>query len=197
MMTSLIQALLVAAVLAILAFTLWLLRLLAGYPAKLLPNSLLNAREQATIAAAADAFFPPAGPIPVSGSEAGIVAYFDSYVRRYRPAQRWLTRLLFAFTEYSPLLFGRRRRRFSRLSLSQRIAFLDAAFTSRIYFRRVAFISMRALMTMAYLSNRDVATHLNMVRDNDPFGIGDRELESTVESKPAAELNGANEWVAA
>ena len=152
--------------------------LLTSYPPKAIADALLNAREQTTLAAAADAFFPPGGPIPVSGSDAGAVRYFDNYMRRARPAQRFLTRLLFAFTEYSPLWFGPVRKRFSRLTLEQRIAFLDRAFTSSIYFRRVTFISLRGLMTMAYLANNEVAQHLNMVRDLDPFGIGARELEN-------------------
>ena len=155
----------------------WLIRMLTDYPPKRIPSTVLSAREQTTLAAAADAFFPPGGPIPISGSDAGVVRYFDGYVGRYRPAQRLLTRLLIAFTEYSPLLFGPRHVRFSRLALEQRIAFLNHAFTSSVYFRRIAFITLRAVMTMAYLSNREVARHMNMTCDTDPFGIGEGALE--------------------
>lgn len=178
-MTPLLQTMLVVLPIAlgIVAAATWLTWMLSSYPPKLIHDALLSPREQATLAAAADAFFPPDGPIPVSGTDAGAVRYFDAYLRRAPHTQRLLTRLLFAFTEYSPLWFGPVRRRFSRLSLQQRISFLDTAFTSSIYFRRVTFISLRTLMTMAYLSNREVARHLNMARDLDPFGIGTRVLE--------------------
>ncbi len=145
--------------------------LLWGYPRGPLRGSILGRREQAFVAAAADAFFPAGGPIPVSGAEAGAVRYFDGYLRRSRRTQRFLMRLLFAFTELGPLVFGLRRRRFSRLTVAERLVFLAEAAQSRIYFRRVAFISLRALMTMAYLANDDVARTMGMVADLDPFGL--------------------------
>jgi hypothetical protein len=129
----------------------------------------LNAREAALLKAVADAFFPPGGPIPVSGSEAGIVSYFDRYVGRSGARQGFLMRLLFLFTDLSPIAFGQQRKRFTELSRPARIQHLADAFVSRIYFRRVSFISLRALMTMAYLSNDEVARHLNMQFHPDPF----------------------------
>ena len=178
-MTATLQTVLIVAAIAVVAGALasWITWMLTSYPPKLIHSAMLNAREQTTLAAAADAFFPPGGPIPVSGSDAGAVRYFDNYLSRCRSTQRLLTRLLFAFTEYSPLWFGPHRRRFSRLSQAQRITFLDRANTCSIYFRRVAFISLRALMTMAYLANRQVAQHMNMARNTDPFGIGAQQLE--------------------
>jgi hypothetical protein len=157
-----------AAITAVLGGIGWLLW---GYPRGALRGSILGRREQAFVAAAADAFFPAGGPIPVSGAEAGAVPYFDGYLRRSRRTQRFLMRLLFSFTELGPLVFGQRRRRFSRLSLDERLLFLAQASQSRIYFRRVAFISLRALMTMAYLANDDVARTMGMVADLDPFGL--------------------------
>lgn len=135
----------------------------------------LNKREQALIGAVADAFFPPGGPIPISGTEAGVVPYFDRYIHRSDPRTAFLMRLLIAFTEMSPIAFGHGWKRFTQLPREQQIQHLDEAFTSRIYFRRVSFISLRALMTMAYLASDEVARHMNMKHDADPFGIGSRE----------------------
>ena len=134
-------------------------------------DSILSPREQALIAASGDAFFPAKGPIPISGSQAGAVKYFDGYLRRAGTRQRILMRLLFVYTELSPIWFGPQRRRFSRLTLEHRIEFLETAFISSIYFRRIAFTSLRALLTMAYLSNGDIARAMGMRSNRDPFAL--------------------------
>lgn len=139
------------------------------YPEPALDNAVLDRREQALVQAVADAFFPPGGPIPLSGCDAGVLAYFDRYLARSDPHQRLLMRLLLLFTELSPMAFGPTRRPFTQLDQGQRLVFLQSASKSRIYFRRVAFVSFRALMTMAYLANADVARHMGMVADADPF----------------------------
>ena len=135
-------------------------------------RSSLSRLERELVAAVADAYFPPDGPIPVSGTEAGLPAYLEAWVGRSDPGQRVLMRLLLAFTELSPLVFGPRRRRFTHLAPEEQLAFLDGAAKSTIYFRRVSFISLRALLTMGYLSNDEVARHMHMKADTDPFGIG-------------------------
>ncbi|MBW2457938.1 MAG: hypothetical protein JRI68_25760 [Deltaproteobacteria bacterium] len=135
-------------------------------------GSLLGKRERALVTAVADAFFPPAGPIPRSGIEAGIPTYFDGYLERAEPLQRTMIRLLIAFLELGPLAFGPRRLPFTLLSRDERIQALEGMFVSRIYFRRVAFTSIRALMTMAYLANGEVAARIGMQFDLDPFDLG-------------------------
>ena len=97
---------------------------------------VLSRREQTFIRAVADAYFPPNGPISLSGNDAGIVSYFNEYMRRSEPRTRFLIRLLLAFTELSPFLFGPRFSRFSKMCHADQLTFLDGAYTSRIYFRR-------------------------------------------------------------
>lgn len=137
------------------------------------PILALNEREQALIGAVADAFFPPQGPIPVSGTEAGLVGYFDRYIGRSGARTAFLMRLLILFTDLSPIAFGGGWKRFPQLPREEQIQHLHEASVSAIYFRRVSFVSLRALMTMAYLSNAEVARHMNMKHDPDPFGMGD------------------------
>lgn len=143
--------------------------LFLGYPPKLLADSLLNRHQQALVAACADAFFPPGGPIPVSGTEAGLVKYMDGYLRRMNARGRFLVGLLFVFLELSPFVFGPKLRRFSQLALADRLAMLEQMAKSDIYFRRVAFLSMRTMLTMGYLSNPRVAATMSMVQDPAPF----------------------------
>lgn len=140
-----------------------------GYPPPRLPTRVLSAKEQAIIAACADTLFPVGGPIPLSGTEAGLVAYVELYVARAPRAMRPLMRLLFHFIEHSPWLFGPRHARFTRLSQAARVAALSSMATSRIYFRRVAFLSLRTMLSMGYLANEHVARAIGCTCCATPF----------------------------
>ena len=120
-----------------------------GYPVADDDAKQLGRLEQAVVCAAADALFPPGGPIPLSGTEAGLLQYFDAYLERSQPRTRFLMRLLLVFIELSPLTFGPRRRRFTRLTPAEQRQLLDDMSKSSIYFRRVSFVALRALFTMA------------------------------------------------
>lgn len=133
------------------------------------PARVLSEKERAIVAACADALFPAGGPIPISGTEAGLVEYMDTYVRRLDARGRFLVGLLLTFIELGPFVFGPRPCRFSRLSLAHRLAMLDGMAKSDIYFRRVAFLSMRTMLTMGYLSNPRVAAAMQMRIDPAPF----------------------------
>ena len=108
--------------------------------------------EQSVVAACADTMFPPAGPIPVSGTEAGLVAYVDAYLAALPLPRRLLVRALFMFIQLSPYLFGPRRKRFTSLRPADRTGALADMASSPAYFRRVAFLSMRTIMTMGYFA---------------------------------------------
>jgi hypothetical protein len=134
-----------------------------GYPRATLAGATnLSKKEQAIVAAVADAMFPKGGAIPLSGTEAGLVAYLDRYIGRMPNPSRTLSRLLLQFIEHGPWLFGPRRARFTRMSQAERLAALDDMRTSSIYFRRIAFLSMRTMLTMGYLANADVARSMRM-----------------------------------
>jgi hypothetical protein len=160
------------------------------------PILALNRREQTLIGAVADAFFPPGGPIPVSGTEAGLVPYFDRYIERSGTRTAFLMRLLIMFTDLSPIAFGGGWKRFPQLSRAQQIQHLHEASTSAIYFRRVSFVSLRALMTMAYLSNDEVARHMNMKHDADPFGMGELDDVERSGERPKVNTSGLKTEVA-
>lgn len=150
-----------------------------GYPqGRLRDRPFLSRKEQAIVASLADAFFPPGGPIPVSGTEAGLVEYMDDYCKQLPPGQGRLVRLLFVFLEHSPWAFGPRRERFSSLSLADRIEVLERMRTSPIYFRRIAFLSMRTMLTMGYLAHAGVARQVGSVPHEDPYGLGARRMAS-------------------
>lgn len=143
--------------------------LFLGYPKKSFESGFLLAKEQAIVAAFADTLFPPGGPIPLSGTQAGVVAYFDRYVSRLPPQQGVLIRLLLWFVEHGPWVFGPRPVRFTSLKERDRLRVMEAMRTSPIYFRRIAFLSMRTVLTMGYLANADVARAMRMKVNSDPF----------------------------
>lgn len=151
---------------------------------RLREGPFLSRREQVIVGALADAFFPPGGAIPLSGREAGLVAYMDDYCKQLPAGQGRLVRLLFVFLEHSPWAFGPRRQRFSTLSLADRIEVLDRMRNSPIYFRRIAFLSMRTMLTMGYLADERVARRIGMVPNPDPYGLGARGVASV--DAPAA-----------
>jgi hypothetical protein len=144
--------------------------LFRGYPPSPHPGAKhLGRKAQAVVAAAADALFPPAGPIPISGSEAGLLPYMDAYLGRVDARQRGLIGLLLHFVEHAPLLLGPRRTRFTRLSLPDRIALLRRLAQSDVYFLRVVFLSLRVMLTMGYLANPEVAKRMRCTPSATPF----------------------------
>lgn len=143
--------------------------LFLGYPDKSFTDGFLSAKEQAIVAAFADTLFPPGGPIPISGTQAGLVAYFDRYVSGLPPQQGVLIRLLLWFVEHGPWVFGPRPVRFTSLKERDRLRVMEAMRTSPIYFRRIAFLSMRTMLTMGYLAHPEVAREMRMKANPDPF----------------------------
>lgn len=176
-----------AILLAAVAIALAARALVLGYPPALLEDAVLTRRQQAIVAACADAFFPPGGAIPVSGTEAGLVRYMDAYVRRLDARGRFLVGLLFLFIELGPFAFGPRRRRFTRLALADRIELLRRMGTSDLYFLRVSFLSMRTMLTMGYLSNARVAAAMHMETDPAPF----EKREKAARAAPATPASSA------
>lgn len=136
-----------------------------------------------TVLAFADALFPPGGPIPISGSEAGANEFMRKYLAACQPRQRALVRLLIAASELGPLLFGPRRRRFTRLSEDERLVFLAEGYASPIYLRRVCVLTMRALLTMAYFADARVLEHIGMQSHPDPFSLDAAPLPKVSETR--------------
>jgi hypothetical protein len=163
---------LLAAIAAVILVALLVRAIFLGYPRASLASARLNRKEQAIISACADALFPPGGPIPVSGTEAGLVRYMDTYLGRLPRVPRLLVRLLFLSLEHGPWLFGPRPARFTRLRPVERVAVLRAMAKSSIYFRRVSFLSVRTMLTMGYLAHPEVQRRMHIVPDAAPFEKG-------------------------
>jgi hypothetical protein len=132
---------------------------------------VLAPREAAFLAASADALYPAGGPVPPSGSEAGIPEYVDRYLGAVPARVRLLMRLLFMLVEQATILFpgpGRGgRRRFSSLGPRQQVAALEGWQRSRYFPRRLVFTSLRAVLTMGYFAAPAVLRELRLA----PYAI--------------------------
>jgi hypothetical protein len=144
-------------------------RLFLTYPPRPAGVRYLTGRESAIVAAAADAMFPRGGKIAESGVEAEVVPYLDLQFGLVSNKNRRLMRLLFLFIELSPLLFGPRRVRFTRLSVDEQTSTLRRAAGSKIYFYRLSFLSLRTLLCLGYLANQSVNAQLECIPNMRPY----------------------------
>lgn len=137
-----------------------------GYPRPAHRYARLAPREIAFVRAAIDAMFPARGAIPVAGSDVDAPRYFDGLLDALHPGRRRLVRLLLCFFEQATVIWWapspRGWRRFSSLSLEQRIAVLEDWNDSRLFARRLVFTALRALLGMAYLGNPAVMRFLRV-----------------------------------
>ena len=143
----------------------------AGYPQAPLAPSRLSAKEQAVLAACADALVPRGGSLPLSATDAGVVAYFDRMLGELPLETRALIKLLLHFLEHGPWVFDRRAR-LTRQTEAEREATMRAWSTSDVYFQRIALISMRTLLAMAYLADPRVVAALGAEANLSPFEPG-------------------------
>lgn len=150
----------------------WLvLRIFAGYPATNRRYRVLNRAEVVLLDAVAEAMFPPGGHIESSGRDADLPAYADRWMAVSQPRIRVLMHLLFFLIEHATVIFPapgrRRRRRYTALTLEQRIAVLEGWGKSSLHLRRLVFVSLRSILTMGYFAHPPVLRRLRVA----PFAI--------------------------
>lgn len=145
-------------------------RLFGGYPAPEASLEVLAPREAAFLDAAAEAMFPAAGVLPISGREAELPRYVDRWLVLLPPRQKFLIRALLFLVEHATLFFpapGPSLRRFSKLEPAGREACLRDWGESGLGLRRLVFTSLRAVLTMGYLGHPAVLRHVHLA----PFEI--------------------------
>ena len=141
-------------------------RIFVGHPAPPPGLRRMSRAEAAFVAAAAEALFPPGGPVAPSGCQAGIPSYVDGYLDRVPPQPRLLMRALFFLVQHATVFFPARHvlgfRRFSSLTSEQRVEVLEGWAQSRFFPRRLAFTSLRAVLTMGYFADPAVLRRLEL-----------------------------------
>lgn len=133
----------------------------------------MTASERAVIQACAEVLIPAGGAIPVSGVEAGVVAYFDNVLARVPVTTRLLLRALIRFVEVSPWVYGPFKTRMSRLAPEHRARVLRSLMNSRIYLLRTAFLGLRTVLTIAYFGSDEVNRSIGATPDLNPFALSE------------------------
>jgi len=188
--------LLIAGALALL-FILMLRRLALGYPRRAERLEHVYRHEAAFLDAAAEALFPDQGAVPLAGKEAQIPRYVDRHLAALEPRVRLQIRALILLFEQSTLVFAAPgaggRRRFTQLSVEQRVRVLEGWSESRLFLRLLVFTALRAVLTLGYLGNPVAARALRIapfafespVREADllypPIGAHPREIRWKLE----------------
>jgi len=123
------------------------------------PALVVGARRIATLRALASAVVPSGGPFPLGADDVDTAGRLAGYLSRFpAPARRALLLLITAW-EYTPLL-SRYRRPFSRLTRSEREAFLRECEGSRLLPRRLAAFWLKTLCLMSFTSDPQVSRAL-------------------------------------
>ena len=151
-----------------------------GYPPLPPDYARIAPREAAFLRAAVDAAFPSRGAIPVAGSEVDAPRYVDRWFEVLHAGKRFQIRLLFAFFEHATLIFWapgpRGWRRFSALSLAQRIEVLHGWYASRVFARRLVFTALRSVLGLAYLDHPATLRFLRVAPYDFPTPVLDVDL---------------------
>jgi hypothetical protein len=155
-------------------------RVFFGYPTTRRSYRRLRPREIALLRAATDAMFPARGAIPVSGADVDAPAYVDAWFDLLHPMRRFQIRLLLVFFEHATLLFwapgARGWRRFSALSLQQRIEVLRRWYSSRFFGRRLVFTALRSVLGIVYLGHPATMRFLKVAPYDFPSPVLDADV---------------------
>jgi hypothetical protein len=155
-------------------------RVLLGYPTTSRSYRHLRRREIALLSAATDAMFPARGAIPVSGADVDAPGYVDTWFDLLHPMRRFQIRLLLLCFEQATLVFWapgpRGWRRFSALSLQQRIAVLRSWYASRWFVRRLLFTALRSVLGIVYLGHPATMRFLGVAPYDFPSPVLDADV---------------------
>jgi hypothetical protein len=170
----------IAAVVVVVMLALGGRRVLLGYPKPSRSYRRLRPREIALLRAATDAMFPARGAIPVSGADVDAPRYVDAWFDLLHPMRRLQIRLLLFFFEHVTLFFWapgpRGWRRFSALSLQQRIEVLRQWYASRWFARRLVFTALRSVLGIVYLGHPATMRFLHVAPYDFPSPVVDADV---------------------
>jgi hypothetical protein len=131
---------------------------------------VLTSKEREIVEACAEVLLPAGGAIPLSGLDAGVVAYFDDVMAQIPSTTRFLLRALLQFVQHSPAFYGPLKGPITKLGIEDRRRVLRGLMNSRSYLLRTAFLGLRTVITIAYFGNEEVNRSVGATPNLDPFG---------------------------
>jgi len=142
---------------------------------------IFTRKQYEVVRALGEVLYPEGGAIPYSAHEVGVPEFMDDYVADLDKAKQGLIKKLLFLLEWGPILFLRKARRFTRLSLNERVDFLTWMEKSRFYFIRICLVSIRTLIGMGYMADARVLKSIGYFKNNpypgDPRPIEIREVK--------------------
>lgn len=115
----------------------------------------LTEKEYKIVRALAEALIPSGGAFPLGAEDLNAAEKVDALLHYLRTDLRTEIKVMMKFLNYSPL-FSLRFSTFSRMSLEERIAYLQIWEESRFYFRRAILLALKALVCMAFYADPKV-----------------------------------------
>lgn len=123
----------------------------------------LTQSEARTVRAIGQTLFPRGNELGIDGLDAGITNYIDTYLADLTVWERTKVRALFAAIEFGPAARSMdKSRRFSSVSVDERLEYLEAWAHSALVLRRMAYKALRYLMGLAYISSGAVASQIGI-----------------------------------
>ncbi|MDF1564747.1 MAG: hypothetical protein P1V51_17025 [Deltaproteobacteria bacterium] len=157
-----------------------------GWSPKLPP---LTSAEARILEALAETVFPPDAGLPISGSEAHVVAYFEEMLSFLPLREQIMIRAMLVGFEVQALVTRPRSlSTFSRLSPEERDKSLRFWNDNPLYFARLLFQALRGLLLWAYVDNAEVGQAMGIRPGDEIIRAQQREAaerSQTSEEAPA------------
>lgn len=125
-----------------------------------MPNlKFLRPKEYEILRAMAEAMIPHGGAFEPGADDVGVAEQIDGLLRYLQPDFRFGLRMLLRFLQISPV-FSMKFTTFTRMSLEDRIAYIQKWEDGRFYPRRTIILLLKALVCLVFYSDPRVEASL-------------------------------------
>jgi len=158
-----------------------------SYPKPAVPLRFFNAREYATMNAAAERLLGATGNIGAGGERIDVAVHVDALVAQWDAEAQGQLRSMLRVFEHGTYLFDLQRKRFTRLSPGQQDQYLSGWMNSTLGARRIVFRAVKALAAGGFYQD----THAWPSIGYDGPWLGRRDAAARLQPEPASPLSAA------
>jgi len=161
-----------------------------SYPKPGVPLRFFNAREYATMNAAAERLLGVPGKIGAGGDRVDVAAHVDALVALWDAEAQGQLRSMLRVFEHGTYLFELQRKRFTRLSAGQQDQYLSGWMNSTLGARRVVFRAVKALAAAGFYQDPRAWPSIGY----DGPWLGRHEATARMQPEPARPLSAARAY---
>jgi hypothetical protein len=158
-----------------------------SYPKPAVSLRFFNAREYATMNAAADRLLGAAGNVGAGGERIDVAAHVDALVAQWDAEAQGQLRSMLRVFEHGTYLFDLQRKRFTRLSPGQQDQYLSGWMNSTLGARRIVFRAVKALAAGGFYQDPHAWPSIGY----DGPWLGRRDAAARLQPEPASPLSAA------